>query len=367
LLKRTALTITSLVLSVAANGELLDLTESEMSDVSGEGIGLVYEDYQFEMKDEVMGGDTGNAFKITGIKDGSDNDVTVTIGHYYFAGSGTNKGTNLDGNLVNIGRLNNPITIDQIDGNTVGGSMTDKAVLSIAMPTHVDASVGFDCTDTAAVAGSGTCSSRPENAVPGFEGERFDMGMSLNRQFLDPTKDVNLGFHLQSANMDGSYLRFWSGSADVDGTATQSTGLMLEGQVNLYANKVIFESCELDGSACGSDAITLSDLSMEVALGDAKFYQPMTIDVSDTGFLHIKIQPLAAPGDARLPGTGAIGSDGLIGSSDADTWNWYNDYYTNGRKTNISVSDLSVGGTSFGESSIQGLQIQYLEVLSHEI
>ena len=65
MLKRTALTVTSLILSVVANGELLDLTESEMSDVSGEGIGLVYEDYQCEMKDEVLGGDAGNAFKIS--------------------------------------------------------------------------------------------------------------------------------------------------------------------------------------------------------------------------------------------------------------------------------------------------------------
>lgn len=350
-----------------ANGELQDLSESELSDVSGEGIGLVYEDYQFEMKDEVMGGATGNSFKITGIKDNANNDVSVTIGHYYFAGSGTNNGASLDGNLVNIGRLNNPITIDQVDGNTVGGAMTDKAVLSIAMPTHVDPSIGFDCTDTAAVAGSGKCSSRPENAVPGYQGERFDMGMSLNRQFADPTKDLNLGFHAQSANMDGSYMRFWGGSADVDGNAGNETGLMMEGQMNLYANKIMFNSCDLDGSTNCGEELTLTNFRMELALGDAKYYQPMTIDVSDTGFLHIMIQPLPAPGDARLPGTGSIGANGLEASSDSTTWNWYNDYYTNGRKTNISVSDLTVGGTSFGSSSIQGLQIQYLEVLSHEI
>lgn len=366
MLNRVAISLSILSTAMSVQGELLDLTESEMSDVSGEGVGLVYENYQYEMKDEAMGGTAGNSFKITGIKDKTDGDVNVTIGHYYFAGSGSLLGTSLDGNVVNIGRLNNPITIDQIDGNTIGGALTDKAVLSIAMPTH-DLVNGYDCTDTAAISGSGKCSSRPANHDGnGHHGERFDMGMSINRQFADSAKDVNLNFHAQSANMDGSYLRLWGGSADVDEVAGNETGLMLEGQVNFYANKLIYGSCNLDGSGCGN-GLELSDFRMELALGDAQYYQPMTIDVSDTGFLRIRIQPLPSPGDARLPGTGVIGADGLIGTSDAATWNWYNDYYTTGRKTNISVSDVSVGGTSFGSSSIQGMQIQYLEVLSHEI
>ena len=366
MLSRIALTFTVLMLPLHASGELLDLTESEMSDVTGEGVGLVYEDYQIEMKSEALGGETGNSFKITGIKDNSGNDVNVSIAQYYFAGSGTLNGTSLDGNLVNIGRLNNPITIDQIDGNTIGGAVTDKAILSIAMPTHVDSSVGYHCTDINAAAGSGTCSSRPENAVAGYQGERFDMGMRINREFTDPTKNVNLNFHAQAANMDGSYMRFWGGSADVDGVAGDETGLMMEAQMNFYANKFVFNSCELDGTLCG-ESLTLSDFSMELALGDAKYYQPMTIDVSDAGFLHIMIQPLPSPGDSRVPGTGTISANGLEAGSDSATWNWYNDYYTNGRKTNISISDLDVNGTSFGSSSIQGLQIQYLEVLSHEI
>jgi hypothetical protein len=357
---------------MSVQGELLDLTESELSDVSGEGIGLVYENYQFEMKDQVMGGATGNSFKITGIKDGGSPtgaDAQVTIGHYYFAGAGSAKGTALDGKLVNIGRLNNPITIDQMDGNSIGGSVTDKAVLNIAMPTHVDQLSGYHCTDPSQGQGTGTCSSRSNQVIPGFHGERFDMGMKINRVF-DPTSsssDVNLNFHAQSANMDGSYMRLWGGSADVDGDSIDDTGLMLESQINFYAHKLIFDSCDLDGTTnCGSE-LTLSNFSMELALGDAKFYQPMTIDVSDDGFLHIMIQPLPSPGDSRLPGTGSIGANGALGTSDAATWNWYNDYYENGRKTNISVTDLSVGASSFGSSSIQGMQIQYLEVLSHEI
>ena len=85
---------------------------------------------------------------------------------------------------------------------------------------------------------------------------------------------------------------------------------------------------------------------MELAIGSAKYFQPLTIDVNDNGFLHIQIQALPKPGDARLPGTTKlIGVDGLVGSSDAVTHAWYEDYYTNGPKTNISIGNVTVGPT----------------------
>ena len=351
-----------------SQAELADLTESELSDVSGEGIALVFEDFQIEMKGEVMGGEVGNDFKITGIKDQLGNDVNVAIGQYYLSGTGSNLGTALDGKLVNLGRLNNPITIDVLDGNSLSagtGSWTDKSVLSIAMPTQVAAANGYDCTAASSNVGSGTCSSRPDNADGnGFHGERFDMGYRINRQFTDSTKDVNLNFHAQSANMDGSYLRLWGSDA-----SDSNQAMKMEIQMNFYASKLVFDSCDLDGvTACG-EQVGFENFSMELALGDAKYYQPMTIDVTDSGFLHIMVQPLPTPGDARVPQStgGTIAADGKLAGSDATSWNWYNDYYTNGRKTNISVSNLTVGGESFGSSSLQGLQIQYLEVTSHEI
>ena len=385
--------MTLLLLSVAFNAqaEMADLSESELSDVTGEGLGLVYEDYQIEMLAESLnarddgaggtlaGGETGNQFQITGIVDSAGSAVDVEIAQYYFAGTGTNYGTDLVGKTVNIGRLNNPISIDLKDGNTLGDGTdgwADKSVLQIGMPTQYQEDVldsglssqGYDCTDAAAVQGSGLCASRPSDGS--FRGERFDMGFRVNRQFSDSNKDINLNFHAQSANMDGSYWRFWGGSADVDGDGAGGVveTLMMEVQMNFYASKVMFNSCELDGSACG-DEVGFEGFSMELALGDAKYYQPMTIAVTDSGFLSIIIQPLPSPGDSRVPnsGTGTIGGDGLVGSSDATTWNWYNDYYENGRKTNIEISNLTVGAQSFGSSSLQGLQIQHLEVISRDV
>ena len=321
-----------------SHAELADLTESELSDVSGEGIGLVYENYQINMQSQVMGGETGNDFKITGIKDNetTPNDVVVTIGQFYLAGSGTDLGTNLAGKTVNLGRLSNPITIDLLDGNTLGGgAYADKSVLSIAMPTQVAFAQGYDCTDSSQGVGTGTCSSRPNNADGnGFHGERFDMGYKINREFnhVDTSKDVNLNFHAQAANMDGSFWRFWGSDAsdgvDVDGgLASSDSGLMMEAQINFYADKLVFNSCDLDGvSNCG-DQVGFEEFSMELALGSAKFFQPLTIDVNNDGFLHVQIQALPKPGDSRLPGTGVIGSTGLENASDATTdqvtWDWY--------------------------------------------
>ncbi len=350
-----------------SNAELADLTESELSDVSGEGVALVFENFQLEMKGEVIGGEVGNDFQITGIQDPTGNAVNVGIAQYYISGTGSNLGTALEGKLVNLGRLNNPITIDLLDGNALSGgtgSWENKSVLAIAMPTQVAFANGYDCTAASSNVGSGTCSSRPDNADSnGFHGERFDMGYRINRQFTDSTKDVNLNFHAQSVNMDGSYIRLW-GSEDSE----SNHALKMEIQTNFYASKLIFDSCELTGGTCG-EQVGFEDFSMELALGDAKYYQPLTLDVTDSGFLHISILALPAPGDARVPQAtdGSIAIDGKLASSDADSWNWYDDYYTNGRKTNISISNLTVGVESFGSSSLQGLQIQYLDITSHEI
>jgi hypothetical protein len=382
LLNHIAIIPLILMLSVCSQAELMDLTESEMSELTGEGVGLVYESYQIEMLSDVLAnradsgpnGESGNDFKITGIKDSLGNAVDVSIAQFYFAGTGTNLGADLVDRVVNIGRLNNPITVDLVDCDLLSsgtGSWSESGVLQIAMSKkYVEDAVGsgvhtdgYDCTNPTAAQGSGLCASRPADV--NFHGERFDTGYRINREFTDPSKNMNLNFHAVAANMDGSYVRFWGGNTDLNGDTISDSTIMLESQMNFYASELVFNSCELDGSACG-ESVGFNNFKMELALGDAANYQPMTIDVTDAGLLNITIKALPKPGDSNTGG-GTIGADGLIGSSDATTWNWYDNYYENGRKTNISVSDMTVGATSFGASSLQGLQIQYLEVISHEL
>lgn len=376
--------ITFIFVSVQfAQAEMRPLAENEMTDVTGEGIGLVFEDFQYNAANADFGGDL--TFKLTGIEDQSGQPVDVSLSHFYIAGANSNYGTALDGNLVNLGRLGNPFTINMLDGNDLAtgtNGWTDKAVLSIAAPTHVDSSVGYDCSDAAAIAGSGTCSSRPNEAVAGYHGERMDIGMRLNLDYVDTSKNMNLNIHAQSASFDGSYLRLWGGDIDVDGDDIADSTMMMEAQVNFYADKLYVDSCNFDGNGCG-DGIVFDQLKLELALGDAEFYQPMTFDVGSDGNFVLEIHELAAPpgtsssvvaasaSDGMSEGVpftvGTISDDGKLAGSDPATWNWYNNYYENGRKSNIRVEDMTVGGVNFGNSYITNLQIQHLKVTSHDL
>ncbi len=367
--------------SVGTFAELKDLSEDELSGVSGEGIGLVYEDYQFNAISAELETDPNAetvSFKLTGINDQDGNPVDVSLSQMYIAGPNTNRGQDLEGKVVNIGRLNNPYTIDMLDGNDLGGGgLQDKAVLAIAAPTHVAQSEGYHCTDKSQTsAGSGTCASRPE--IGSYHGERMDIGLRINTEYVDASKNTNLNFHAESAHFDGSYLRFWGGEADVDGedgSGGAVSTMMMEARLNVYADKLILNShkagCDFTTEDCGHD-ISFDQFSLELALGDAKYHQPMTFDVTSDGHFKFIIHKTPAPNDSRLPsnsgdGRSGIGADGLIGTSDAATWNWYNDYYTNGAKSNVYIGELRVGGESFGTSTIEGLQIQYLEITSHDL
>jgi len=391
---RVLMTIPFLVVSQLSYA-LQDLSDEEMLEVSGEGVALVYEDYQFNAQgSELAGSSTDLTFKVTGITDSAGSPVDVSLSHVYIAGPGTNLGADLDGKVVNLGRLNNPYTIDMIDGNTLstgspGGlddGWKDKAVLSIAAPTHVDSSVGYHCTDASQkTAGSGTCSSRPDLAS-GYHGERADIGIRLNNDFTaDPTKNMNINFHGQSVHFDGSYMRFWGGTADVDSDGSDDETMMMEAQINVYADKLIINSCAFDGTNCGNN-IVYDQFKLELALGDAKYFQPATFDVNADGNFKFMIQPLPGPGDTRVdsstPGSWNHGTVGLYGGghlvpgnpsgapddqTDPATYNWYLDYYENGRKTNFSVDNMTVGGENFGSSRITNMQIQYLEVTSHDL
>jgi len=371
---------------------LQDLTEEEMVEVSGEGVALVYEDYQFNAKSNAIDSNSDLTFKVTGITESDGSAVDVSLSHVYIAGPGSNRGADLEGRVVNLGRLGNPYSIDMIDGNTLStptpagnvDGWNDKAVLSIAAPTHVDVSSGYDCTNAAAGEGTGTCSSRPSSGTFGdigyYHGERADIGIRLNNDFdgTGTARDMNVNFHGQSVHFDGSYLRLWGGSADVDSDGSDDETMLMEAQINVYADKLIINSCDFDGNNCGNDII-YDQFRLELALGDAKYHQPATFDVDSSGNFVFKVQALPSPGDLRVdssvPGTGDTWTQGEIDpygrrtdvGTDPATYDWYLDYYENGRKSNFSVENMTVGGENFGASRITNMQIQYLEVTSHDL
>ena len=67
------------LLSAIAQAELASLTESELSDVTGEGIGLVYENYQLEMLSEDLNARTDGASGTLPGGGGGNKPLVITV------------------------------------------------------------------------------------------------------------------------------------------------------------------------------------------------------------------------------------------------------------------------------------------------
>lgn len=332
----------ALALVRGASAHLAALSDKELSSVRGGGVGLVLENFVFEHGTNVQ---NGQVFKIGGIKSSTGENVNITVNKLYIARAGSDYGTNLQ--PVNLGRLINPYTIDLLNGDNIG--IPGKAVLQIAAPTKVDASVGYDCLDPAAVAGSGTCSSRPATASY-VNGERPDIGLQMNVQ-VGTNNAHNINIQAKSAVFDGSYLRLWG-----DDTNHR---LVAQLKLNFYTPELSVSSCDLSGTSCGS-TIFMKNFQLELAIGNN--LQPAYLDVDGTGNFVFQIQ------DIPKPAAGTIAADGKLADSDAATWNYYNDYYTNPEyRSNLKIGDFSVGSQDFGPAEVSGMLIQHLKITTHDL
>jgi hypothetical protein len=342
-------TVTALVVALAAgtsSAELQDLSERELSEIDGEGIGVVLENFKFSHGTDMpdSNGNQARIFKIGGLKSTDDRDVEIVVNHLYISGSGSNYGQSLS--PVNLGRLVNPYRIDVIDGNDIG--IKDKAVLEFAAPALVGAARGYDCMSSGAGAGSGPCSSRP--ATAGFVGERPDVGLQMNVA-VGEDRSANINIHAKSAVIDGSYLRLWG-----DDDRQQMVGQF---KLNFHTPELSINACSQDGLSCGS-RITMTNFALELAIGNQ--LQPVFFDVDGTGNFVVEVEAI------RRPAPGAIGADGLRGSSDAETWDFYEDYYTNPEyRSNLHIGNFSVAERDFGSARVEGMLIQHLDIRTKDL
>ena len=323
--------------AIAGAAGLQPLSDDELANVSGQGLGFILEDFKFAHGTD---GPNGQIFKITGLKSTDGRDVELVVNQLYISGPNSQYGTQLSG--VNLGRLVNPYAIDVRDGNDIG--IPNKAVFELAAPRKVDAASGFDCLSTSAVAGSGTCSSRPAGVGAG-NGERPDIGLQLNVA-VGNDRTANINIHAQSAVIDGSHIRLWG-----DNERKQLVG---EIKLNFYTPELSINACSQDGNNCGS-RILMSNFELELALGNR--LQPLFFDVDSTGNFIVEVAAIPKP----APGT--IGADGLRASSNGTTWDFYHDYYTNPDfRSNVRIGELSVSGQSYGSARVEGMLIQHLKI-----
>ena len=330
-----------LIGALSASAEMTSLSDNDLSEVDGAGIGLVMEDFVFSAGNNPS---EDKIFKITGIKSLEGDDVVINVNQLYVARSGSNYGTNLEG--VNLGRLTNPYEIDLIDGDDIG--LNGEAVLQLSAPTKVDQAQGYDCLNVNAVQGSGTCSSRPSSTA-WINGERPDMGLELELN-VGTEAPKNLNFNVKSAVFDGSYLRLWGDENE--------NKMAAEFRLNFYTPELEISTCSQSNQGCSS-AIKMQDFQLELALGNT--FQPLYIGVDNvSGGLTLEIAKITHEYINNIDLATGV-SDGSAQGDQA--YVFFDDFYTNDAyRSNVQIGNLDIGGTSLGSSKVEGILIQYLDV-----
>jgi hypothetical protein len=328
-------------LSFKVFAELTSLSDNDLSEVEGAGVGLVMDDFIFSHGNNPS---EDKVFRITGIKSQDNQDVVINVNQLYIARSGSNYGANLEG--VNLGRLTNPYEIDLINGDDIG--LSGEAVLQLSAPTKVNQASGYDCLNANAALGSGTCSSRPSSAS-WVNGERPDMGLELEINVGSETPK-NLNFNVQSAVFDGSYLRLW-------GDETENK-MAAEFRLNFYTPQLEISTCSQANQGCSS-SIKMQDFQLELALGNT--FQPLYIGVDNvSGGLTLEIAKITHEYINNIDLVSGV-SDGSAQGNQAVAF--FEDFYTNeAYRSNFSVGNLDIGGVSLGSSKVEGMLIQYLDV-----
>lgn len=390
-----------------AVAELAPMTDSDLSDVEGSGLGIVLEDFTFRATTDESQPDNQSVFKITGIKSSDGRDVEVKVNNFFIGGKDSasfvsnGDGTSsfvVDPTPVNIGRLNNPVEISQRDGDDVDVRAPNKGVLEIAQP-ELPVIAGDPVwigakMDPCLKAGAAECSkfsSREANAD--YRGERIDFGLDLNVAFETSqgsgnyASDTPLTLYVKEATFDGSYIRLW-GDENATGSETndQQRNITLANvRLNMYTPDVMIASCGVDGTQCG-DAVNIRHLAMDLIVGVGEI-QPAMLSVTSDGNFQLEVEALPNPttpeGAARLATLRADTSDS--GSWMATDKEFYDNYYNDTipgvkTKSNFYIGDptvanptfdtaggLQVGDTYLGTSKIEGLQIQYMKMTTRDI
>lgn len=335
-----------------AVADLVSLNDQDLSTVDGEGVGIVLEDFAYNAGESLVGGGT---FEISGLQTSGDEEVTLGISQFYIAGSGSNRGSNVLNNTVNIGRLTNPFNLELIDGNDPSVAVPNKAVFEFSAPTKNVGSTSGTTSYFVPVLenrGGGAIEQRVDRIASldssifsSRNTERPDVGIRFDLD-ISGTRFQSLEGHVESLAIDGSYLRLWGGGGRMEG----------ELALNIYTPNMEFFACDSAGNNCGS-SVSFQNVGIESELGSGQF-QPVTFEVDSTGNFIFEVGSLQGK-CASINATGGCNSgaqrDVLV------------DYYNSGPSTNIFIGNVSVGNQNFGSTTVSNLQIQYLEVKSHDL
>lgn len=343
--------LSTVLLSVVSqvNAELIGLDDQELGAVDGEGIGFILEDFAFEAGTDVA---NGNRLDISGVKNKDGQDVVLSVSQFYVAGASSNRGANVIGNPVNLGRLLYPYNLELVDGDTIG--IAGKAVFEYSAPRR----------NTGSLSGSDSMLVVATEARSGAKGQRVDRVTGIDTSVLSSGAteladfgiryDLNVaGFqaqslegHAQGVAIDGSYIRLWGENNEMVGNLA----------FKVFASELTFYACDSDGNNCGQD-VRFQNFVLENELGWGE-KQPVTFEVDASGNFTIEVGSIAGH-------CSAVNSTG--GCADLAGQDYYRDFYDNGPRADIHIGNVSVGGANFGSATIANMQIQYLRATSHDL
>ncbi|MCA6063466.1 hypothetical protein [Thalassolituus marinus] len=327
-----------------AQAELTSLSDEALGEVKGEGIGFMLEDFAFEAGADVA---TGNRLDITGLTNSAGDDVVLSVSQFYIAGSGSNLGTNVIGNPVNLGRLLYPYNLELLDGDDIG--IAGKAVFEFATPQRFAGNstekpyslldFNMEQRTESRYPGEQTATGRRVDSVSGVDlaalssraSERADFGIRYDLM-ENGVRAQSLEAHAQGVATDGSFLRLWGDNNEMVGNL----------EFNFYAQDLLFFACDANGNNCG-DSVQFHNFVLESQLGYGE-EQPVTFEVESDGNFTIE-----------------------VGSIEGKTNAFYQDFYANGPRTDIYIENVSVGGSDFGSATVSNLQIQYLRATSRDL
>ena len=322
--------------------ELTALSDSDLSAVDGAGLAYMLEDFAFASGSEIDG--TLEIANLSGSIDGIAGEASLQVSRFYVAGSGSNRGQNVLGNGVDIGRLSSPYYIGLELGDQY--RVLDNAVVTLETSERLSESLltrNLETRTESASPGSPTATGQridsvtfddSYQALAGNPSDWIDMGLVFDLD-INGNATQSLQMHATGLNLDGTALRLWGRDNQLYGNLA----------LNLYSNTLEFQACGAGvsaGASCGQ-SIVLSDFLIE---GDIGYGDDQPIELSVT-----------PDGQFRL----------TVGSIEGKSTAFYQEWYGQGPRLDVYVDNVQVGDTSFGSSTIGNLQVQYLDIRSRDL
>lgn len=242
---------------------------------------------------------------------GFDSGIPTDFAKFSLVGS-SSTGYFENTNGFTIGNANDPFTMTlQNESFTGRDGLTEEAVsLVYAFPTgeYVD------------------------ELAPGID-SKFNLTtlMSLTHE---SGNELHTWMSLQGTSLDNSYFKFWVDPVN---------GLSISGSLQLQTDTFIADAQDTATTQPGSDLSSqwvVDNLSLSLPLGNT-LYQPLNVDVDDEHNLIVELRAI--------------------------NLNTAQHFYDTAPKGNLYVDNITMNGYESGAIEIEGIQLQYLRIETHDL